>query len=90
MKRYRDDTWKVNPVGQTCWYAQWMGGPTLSKVTKVPCPDGKARTAFICGEPCTFFSVPAYVHDKSKRVVGWLSWDDDGTAVFHSNRMVKA
>src|SRR5262245_1862503 len=33
MQKYRADTRKQNRDGSVSWFAQWMGGPTLSKVS---------------------------------------------------------
>lgn len=81
--KYRSDSQTVNDAGQTEHYAHWMGGPTLSKVEKVKCPDGKDRTAFILGEADTMFSLPAMVNDKGRKLKGYLTITD-GVWAFHS------
>ncbi len=82
--RYRCDYSETNAAGQIIHYTKWMGGPSLAKVEGAKCPDGKDRTAFITGDACTFFSIPAYVHNHSRRVKGYLTCDD-GVYRFHSN-----
>ena len=83
--RYRDDRSETTEHGQTLWFADWMGGPTLSKVESCHCEDGKSRTAFISGEPDTWFSVPAYVHHKSKRVRGYITSGENGYTFIETN-----
>jgi hypothetical protein len=63
-----------------------MGGPTISKIDGARCPDGKNRTAFVSGEADTFFSLPAYVHHKSRRIKGFLT-TEDGVWRFHSTEL---
>ncbi len=84
--RYRDDQSHTNAAGQTIHSAKWMGGLTTSKVEGAKCPDGVSRTAFVTGEADTYFSLPAYVHHKSKRVKGFLTVDD-GVWHFHSPKL---
>ncbi len=84
--RYRSDRSETNAAGQVTHYAVWMGGPTVSKIEGARCPDGKNRTAFVSGEADTFFSLPAYVHHKSKRINGYLTCED-GVWTFHSTKL---
>jgi hypothetical protein len=84
--RYRSDRSETNAAGQVTHYAVWMGGPTVSKIEGARCPDGKNRTAFVSGEADTFFSLPAYVHHKSRRIKGFLTITD-GVWAFHSTEL---
>ena len=80
--RYRTDRTETTDQGQKIGYADWMGGPTISKVW-ADCPDGLRRWAHVTGEALTWFSLPAYVNNgKAGRVVGWLGCDD-GLYQFH-------
>lgn len=54
------------------------GYSRLVKVVGALCEDGVRRTAFVTGEPDTFFSVPARVSAKGKTVSGFLTCDSDG------------
>lgn len=40
------------------------------------------RTAYVTGEPNTYFSIPAVVQLQGKRVKGYLTGDGDGNLVF--------
>jgi len=81
MARYRTDRTETNEHGQTLGFADWIGGPTLSKVTAA-CPDGRRRWAYVTGEPQTWFSLPAYVNNGKAKVTGWLGCED-GLYTFH-------
>lgn len=74
--KYRTDRIEATEQGQQVGYTDWIGGPTISKVQAV-CPDGRTRWAHVTGEPCTWFSLPAYVNNgASGRVTGWIGTDD--------------
>jgi hypothetical protein len=81
MVRYRTDRLETNEHGQTAGYADWIGGPTMSKVT-ADCPDGRRRWAYVTGEPQTWFNLPAYVNNGKIAVKGWLGCED-GKWTFH-------
>lgn len=89
MQKFRADR-----RGETCgngaieWFADWMGGPTLSKVEDCPCEDGKARTVYVTGHPDTYFSVPAATRVRGQYVAGFISYDDAGPR-FTSNKYGK-
>lgn len=59
----------------------------MIKATNVLLPNGDRRDAYPSGDgtPDTFFSIPAYVYYKGKRVYGYVSPD---TSVY-GNRDVK-
>ena len=71
--RYRCDTSRPNPDGSTSHYAEWFGGPTLAKISDCLCEDGNRRTVEITGGPDSFFSVPAAVRVKGKRIKGFIT-----------------
>ena len=64
-------------------------GPGYSpyKFSEVLCSDGKRRTAWIVGQPDTYFSIGASVQVKGKTVSGWLFFQDYPTkdVLFHAN-----
>lgn len=79
MQKFRADECRERSAnGAREWVANWMGGPTLSKVEDCPCEDGKARTVYITGQPCTWFSVPAATRVRGQYVSGFVTYDDAG------------
>jgi hypothetical protein len=79
MQKFRADKARpVCPNGATEWVSEWMGGPTLAKVENCPCEDGKARTVYITGEPCTWFSIPACTRVRGQYVSGFVTSGEDG------------
>jgi hypothetical protein len=82
--KFRVDTEETNEHGQTLGYTRWMGGPTLARVKGAACGDGVPRTAYVTGEPDTFFSIPARVNVGKRSVRGWLGCDD-GRWTFHAD-----
>jgi hypothetical protein len=82
--KFRVDTEEVNQHGQTVGYTRWMGGPTLARIIGAVCDDNQRRTAYITGEPDTFFSVPARVYVGKRSVSGWLGVED-GLYRFHGD-----
>ena len=82
-QRYRADTSEKQPDGSIHWYAQWMGGPTLSKINNCRIHGVDYRlTVYVSAEPDTFFSIPANTRRKGKYIKGFLTTDDDGY-IFH-------
>lgn len=60
-------------------YTDWMGGPSLAAVRNCPVADTDLRrSARITGEPDTWFSQPAFVSVKGKRVVGYITGNHAG------------
>ena len=85
MQKYRADTSKTQNDGAKLWFAQWMGGPTLSKINdcRLESLQGNmTRTVYITGEPDTWFSQPAVCKIASCRVKGYVTGDDNGNLVF--------
>lgn len=79
MQKFRaDKRGEPRENGAVEWFAVWMGGPTLSKVDHCPCEDGKTRTVYITGQPCTWFSVPAATRVRGQYVSGFVTYDDAG------------
>lgn len=81
IQKYRfDKAGEQNPNGSIPLFTDWAGGPTLAGVKNCPIkgfPDVKPRTAYVTGEPCSYFSVPAAVRCRGKRVVGFLTHKND-------------
>lgn len=74
--KYRTDRIVRNEHGQLVGYTDWIGGPTISRVSAV-CPDGNTRWAHVSDEPDTYFSIPAYVNNGANgRVAGWIGHED--------------
>ena len=85
MQKFRADTSRVQSDGARLWFAQWMGGPTLSKIESCRLENlvgEPRRTVYITGEPDTYFSVPAVTRYMGKRVRGYVTGDGDGNNVF--------
>lgn len=80
MLKYRADTSKKREDGSIEWFAQWMGGPSLSKIEN--CRTNLAGdprvTAFVTGEADSWFSIPAVCSYRGCRVRGYITSDDDG------------
>jgi hypothetical protein len=77
MAKYRyQDRQEQNEHGQTLGYALWMGGPSLTYVGGIVCKDGTKANWFKTSEPDTWFSMPGYIHRRSRKVYGFLSCDD--------------
>jgi hypothetical protein len=85
MQKYRSDTSSDQSDGATLWFAEWMGGPTLSKISNCRLENLQGdmrRTVYITGEPNTWFSIPAVCKIRGCRVKGYVTCDDDGNNVF--------
>lgn len=92
LQKYRaDKSGEPEKNGSVPWYTNWMGGPTLALVKNCPVKltmyeeevavweeSASPRTVYILGEPDTFFSLPAAIKFKGKRVNGWIGHNDDG------------
>ncbi len=84
MQKYRADISKAQPDGSVVWFTQWMGGPSLAKITncRLNLAGDLRRTVYITGEPDSWFSQPAVCKIQGCRVKGFVTHDDDGL-VFH-------
>jgi hypothetical protein len=84
-QKYRADRAELQKDGAKVWYTHWMGGPTLAKIENCRLENlagEPRRTVYITGEPDTWFSIPAVTKYFGKRVVGYVTGDDDGNTVF--------
>ena len=85
MQKYRADTSELQPDKARVWYAQWMGGPSLSKIENCrleKLEGDMRRTVYITGEADTFYSIPAVCKLAGKRVRGYVTGDGEGNLVF--------
>ena len=85
MQKYRADSSKPQDDGATLWFANWIGGPSLSKIVNCQLESiqgNMRRTVYITGEHDTFFSQPAICKLMGCRVKGYVTGDDDGNLVF--------
>ena len=83
-QKYRADYSETKEDGSIHWYAQWMGGPSLSKINNCRIDGVDYRlTVYVTGEPDTYFSQPADTRRKGKHIKGYLTTDDAGW-VFHT------
>lgn len=83
--KYRSDTSEPQSDGATLWFTQWMGGPTLAKLTNCRLANLEGdmrRTVHITGEANTWFSIPASCSLGGKHVRGYVTGDGDGNYVF--------
>lgn len=86
MQKYRADRPRPQPDGAVCWYAEWMGGPSLAKIDNcrlAQIEGDMRRTVYITGEPDTWFSQPAVCAVAGRRVTGYVTGGDDDNLVFH-------
>lgn len=84
IKKYRTDLAHRQPDGSTRWSAAWLRGPTLSLVAdcRVESLYGEPRvTAYVQGEPDSFFSIPAKFRYLGRTLNGYLTRDADGNIV---------
>lgn len=86
VQKFRfDKTGEPAPNGAIPLYAVWMGGDSLAGIRNCPCDDHGTRTVYVTGEPDTFFSQPAAIQVKGRRVTGWIGCED-GNWRFHPDR----
>jgi len=85
MQKYRADSSRAQDDGANLWFADWIGGPTLSKIANCrleALAGNMRRTVYITGEPDTWFSIPAICKLMGCRVKGYVTTDDDGNHIF--------
>jgi hypothetical protein len=85
MQKYRADTAHTQSDGATCWYANWMGGPSLAKIERcrlIGMAGDMRATVYITGDPDTYFSQPAICSLKGCHVRGYVT-GEDANLVFH-------
>jgi hypothetical protein len=85
LQKYRADRAEPQGDGAVTWWADWMGGPSLSKVENCrleKLEGDMRRTVYVTGEADTYFSIPAACKIADRTVTGYLTGDDDGNLVF--------
>lgn len=83
--KYRVGFEETNEHDQIIVRIRWIGGSSLARIKGAVCDDGQRRTAYITGEPDTFYSIPARVNDGWLRsITGWLGCED-GLWRFHGD-----
>jgi hypothetical protein len=84
MQKYRSDTREEQGDGAIAWYTKWVGGPTLAKIEncRMNIAGDPRVTAYVTGEPCSFYSIPAVCSYRGCRVRGYLAKDEDGLIYF--------
>lgn len=85
LLKYRADEKHAKLDGSVQWFVHWMGGATLSKIANCRWEslNGEPRvTAYVQGEPDTFYSQPAKAHYLGRVVNGYLTGDGEGNIVF--------
>lgn len=85
LQKYRADSSEQQRDGATLWFANWLGGTTLSKITNCcwSSVEGSPRvTVYIRGESDTYISQPAATYYMGCTIRGYVT-SDDGVLVFH-------
>jgi len=85
MQKYRADSFKSQSDGAVLWFADWIGGPSLSKISdcRLNLAGDIRRTVYITGEHDTVFSQPAICKIQGCRVKGYVTSDDSGLYFQH-------
>jgi hypothetical protein len=86
MQKYRADSSETQSDGATVWFADWLGGATISRINNcrlVNLHGDMRATVYITGEPDTYFSTPAVCRLFGCRVKGYITGDGEGQIVFH-------
>lgn len=87
MQKYRADYSEQQPDGSLAWYAKWMGGPSLAKIENChweSLAGDVLVTAYVTGEPGTWFSTPAVCSYKGCRVRGYITGRETGMVFRHT------
>jgi hypothetical protein len=87
MQKYRADSFRTQPDGAVCWYADWAGGPTLARINKCRIAGTDLRRAvYITGAADTWFSIPAATRIRGRYVRGYVTGESDtgDNLVFHA------
>lgn len=87
IQKYRaDEAGPAQANGGVPYYTKWIGGPTLALIRncKIENLSIGARTVYITGEPDTWTSIPAACRYRGKRVVGYVTSDENREYVFRA------
>lgn len=85
MQKYRADESTIQPDGAIVWHANWIGGPSLSRINNCLLANmagDMRRTVYITGEADSYFSIPAVCNLAGRRIRGYVTGDDSGNLVF--------
>ncbi len=85
LQKYRADSFETQGDGAKLWFANWIGGPSLSKIVNCRLDNLEGdirRTVYISGDADTWFSIPAKTVLHGCTVTGYVTRDDNGNAVF--------
>lgn len=78
------------PNGSVEYVTLWGGGPSLAQIKHCPVKldgqDHPARTAYIQGEADTYFSIPAAICVRGKRVSGFVMFETGQGFTFYNDR----
>ena len=83
--KYRSDEYRRQGDGAKLWHANWIGGPSLSKIENCRLENlqgNMRRTVYITGDADSFFSIPAVCKIAGCSVRGYVTSDNDGALVF--------
>ncbi len=80
--KFRVDFEEENRHGQFVGKTRWIGGPSPARIRNCRCQDGIDRTAYITGEPDTWWTTPARINIGKRSVRGYLTCED-GLWEFH-------
>lgn len=90
LQKYRADKSEKQSDESIHWFANWIGGPSLSKIENCRIHESELRRmVYITGEPDSYFSQPAACKVKGKTVRGYITGDDSGF-IFHAMDSHKA
>jgi hypothetical protein len=79
MQKYRADYKETQNTGEILWYAEWLGGPTLSKIENCRIvQQAKRRMVYVSGEANNIFAIPGRCKIFGKIVYGIITQDDLG------------
>jgi hypothetical protein len=86
IQKYRFDiTEPADENGVIVLKSNWMGGHPIAGLRNCPCGDHGRRMVYVTGEPDTYFSIPAAIMVKGKRINGWIGCED-GKWEFHPEK----
>lgn len=83
IQKYRfDKTGTADANGAIPLHTVWMGGEPIAAIRNCPCGAYGRRMAYVTGEADTWFSMPAAIQVRGKRIKGSLTCEN-GLYQFH-------
>lgn len=77
LQKYRFDVADAPDAnGAIVLHSVWMGGKPIAGVCNCPSGEYGRRMAYVTGEPDTWFSIPAAIQVKGKRINGFLTMEN--------------